>query len=130
VLVDEDQAILTAGDHVELTGTISREAFPGPPNYESIYEGDEPRTYWILSTDKKYYGEAKSVESGEPYRMDGSLDRFHLLMTREQYEEYRSLLTKKVRVKGMAVTGHTVHHKTKLLISVSNMSALPQGPGK
>src|SRR5215831_8689740 len=33
---------------VKLTGTIISRTFPGPPNYESIKDGDGPETYWLL----------------------------------------------------------------------------------
>lgn len=35
------------GQEVTLKGFVWREAFPGPPNYES-FENDEVETYWML----------------------------------------------------------------------------------
>lgn len=40
---------LKDGDTVSLTGKVWRETFPGRPNYESIENGDEPETVWVLS---------------------------------------------------------------------------------
>jgi hypothetical protein len=34
--------------HVTLQGTLVRKTFPGPPNYESVKNGDKPQTSWIL----------------------------------------------------------------------------------
>ncbi len=33
---------------IELTGTIKPVTFPGPPNYQSVREGDKPERYWVL----------------------------------------------------------------------------------
>ena len=33
---------------VQLSGTVIRETFPGPPNYESIERGDKPEVLWWL----------------------------------------------------------------------------------
>jgi hypothetical protein len=35
-------------DTVSLRGTLRRHTFPGPPNYESVKEGDEPETGFYL----------------------------------------------------------------------------------
>jgi len=35
-------------DGVELTGTLMRRIFPGPPNYESIKAGDRADSVWVL----------------------------------------------------------------------------------
>src|SRR5262245_40735265 len=36
---------------VSLSGVIVRETHPGPPNFESVANGDEPRTIWVLKLD-------------------------------------------------------------------------------
>ena len=38
------------GQNVTLYGKVREEVFPGPPNYESINDGDRPQFYWILYT--------------------------------------------------------------------------------
>lgn len=32
----------------ELRGKVKKIIFPGPPNYESVKDGDEPEHYWVL----------------------------------------------------------------------------------
>src|SRR5215813_15064234 len=46
---------------VKLRGTIISRTFPGPPNYESIREGDTPEAYWLLVLPRP-----ACVKQGEP----------------------------------------------------------------
>jgi len=40
------------GDAVSLLGTITLETFPGPPNFSSLYRGDEPISEFVLELDE------------------------------------------------------------------------------
>ena len=112
------------GSEVELVGIISRETFPGPPNYESGEKGDKPETYWILTLKEKYNcAKMYSYESGELYRIDGSFNRFQLRLNQNLYEKKEALLNTDVRVKGKVETGITGHQHTKMLIDVISMEA-------
>ena len=51
----------------ELTGTIKRVVFPGPPNYESVTRGDKPETCWVLYLPKKV-----CVDAGPEAKSDGN----------------------------------------------------------
>src|SRR3954466_12373190 len=53
------------GDRVELTGTISKKTFPGPPNYESIKKGDTPETYWVMHLAKPICTTASGDDDAE-----------------------------------------------------------------
>ena len=60
---------LKDGEKVAFTGKISRETFPGPPNYESIDDGDTPETYWILTINTPRCVVAESMEDGSLYEV-------------------------------------------------------------
>lgn len=111
-----------AGDTVELAGTLTRETFPGPPNYQSIEEGDAPETYWFVTRDEPVCVYGWSPEREKYYRL-GELDRFQLVLTRKQYEENSHLVTDRIYVKGQLFTGMTGHHHTEALIDVSDIGA-------
>ncbi|SFU98489.1 DUF4431 domain-containing protein [Halomonas korlensis] len=118
VVAEGDGGCLVDGEPAELTGKVWRETFPGPPNYESIQDGDEPQTYWILTTDQPYCGEAYSMESGDAYRIPGELTRFQLVLDSDQYRDNQSLVFENATVTGSLFAGHTGHHHTAMLIDV------------
>jgi len=103
---------------VELVGKIKRHTFPGPPNYESVKQGDRPETYWVLCLPR-----AICVEPAANSPKHNSSPEFgisQLQLTQVDYTRYRKLLGKKVRAKGRlthAITGH--HHTTVMLELVS-----------
>ncbi|MEE2988263.1 MAG: DUF4431 domain-containing protein [Verrucomicrobiota bacterium] len=89
-----------------VSGVVSLEIFPGPPNYESIKNGDAREQAWILTSAK-----------GE---------RFHLVILDDKVEKFATLrrcLGKKVHVKGLAWEALTGHHRTPFLITVNSIEA-------
>ncbi len=114
-------ACINDGDTVELSGKLWREAFPGPPNYESIENGDQPQVVWILTTEEAFCGNAMSFETEQLYRIDGELTRFQLVLNQEQYEANQSLVFENIKVSGIAFAGHTGHHHTSMLINVERL---------
>lgn len=117
---------LPYGHDVRLSGTIRRQTFPGPPNYEDISLGDAPETYWI-------------IELGAPVDVIG-IDGDSLAVTerdirsvqlvfgvssKQSYSDYDGLVGKRVVVAGELFHGHTGHHKTEILISVRRMQEEP-----
>jgi len=101
---------------VELNGTIHRQTFPGRPNYESIKEGDEPETYWILKSKKAICVRADSSDDGN--ESEANVTRIQLVLDQRQYVIYKSMLGKKVTVKGTLFHSISGHHHTKVLLTV------------
>lgn len=116
---------ITEGKEITLKGKLAVQTFPGLPNYESIKKGDEPETYWILTTEKSYCGIGHSLDNDKLYRLDRRATQFQLVLTAEQYKEKKNLLNKKVIVKGNMFTAHTGHHHTEMLIELKSMEAAP-----
>src|SRR4051812_13332173 len=67
-------------DGVQLSGTISKRTFPGPPNYESIRRGDKPETYRVLHLAKPVCTTANGDNDAEANVTD-----LQLLLTEKQY---------------------------------------------
>lgn len=47
-----DQGYCLKYETVSLTGTLVRQTYAGPPDYESVTKGDQPQVIWILQLDR------------------------------------------------------------------------------
>jgi hypothetical protein len=111
---------------VRITGVIRRETQPGPPNWESIENGDRPVTFWILNADKKY-----SVRNKEPVQepdpeIRGNIDvdgisEFQLVLRGEMYDNYSHMLNQKVVATGTLYHKHTGWHFKTILLQVQEI---------
>ncbi len=114
---------LLDGQTTTLYGKIREELFPGPPNYESIDNGDVPQFYWILYTNEPISLVGRCIETNE-LRDNGKSCAFQLCLTAEIYNNRLDLLGKYVKVDGEIFFGHTGHHKTKALLDVNSIQVL------
>lgn len=92
---------------VELIGEVKIEVFPGRPNYESIKNGDEPESAWILTI------ESPICVNG----FDKKQYKFHLfwLGTKKHIQT-----PGKYKITGKTMAAHTGHHHTSVLIEVEH----------
>ena len=108
---------------IELRGKSKRVTFPGPPNYESVKEGDEPETYWLL------YLPTPICVQGNPKDDLNSEDENNVkelqLMIRD-YKKYSHLLGKSVLVKGKLMHSFSGHHNTPVLVQVQSLTEAPK----
>lgn len=113
---------LKDGQDITFTGTVSRETFPGPPNYESIDDGDAPETYWILTISTPQCVTAESMENGALYEVEKSTTRFQLSFEDTNiYKLQKNLVGNGAIVEGQLFAGQSGHHHTKVLISVKSI---------
>ncbi len=118
---------LKDGQDVAFTGTVSRETFPGPPNYESIDDGDTPETYWILTINTPHCVIAESMEDGTLHELAKSTTRFQLAFQDSNiYKSHKNLVENGAVVEGQLFAGHSGHHHTKALISVKSIKPVAQ----
>ncbi|PUA29280.1 MAG: hypothetical protein B0W54_01365 [Cellvibrio sp. 79] len=118
---------LKDGQDVTFMGTISRETFPGPPNYESIDDGDAPETYWVLTISTPQCVTAESMESDTRYEVAKSTTRFQLAFEDANiYKSQKNLVENSAVVEGQLFAGHSGHHHTKVLISVKSIKPVIQ----
>src|SRR5688572_28123980 len=82
-----------------LVGTLVRQTYAGPPDYESVTKGDEPLVIWLLQLDERVCVDASSRYPREPTQIE-----IELALTVDQYEQYRPLLGRKV-----VATGELIH---------------------
>lgn len=100
---------------IQIAGTIVRQTHAGPPDYESVTKGDEPRTVWILQLDERVCVEANTRYPREPIQLE-----IELALTPQQYQQYRQLLGQKVRVTGELRHGGANYQK-RLVIAASEI---------
>jgi hypothetical protein len=107
---------------VTLTGTLRSQVFPGPPNYESIKTGDERETAIILTLVTETCTSGQDRESLEV--PETGVREVQLVVTKDAYwKTIRRLMGKRARVTGTLFHAHTGHHRTKVLINVSQIRA-------
>jgi hypothetical protein len=108
---------------VQLRGRISRQVFPGPPNYDSVKAGDAPEVVWILKLRKPVCVNANAADELNNQKESG-VTRLHLVLSQGEYDRYRALLHEDVLVKGTLFHWITGHHHTPVLLTVGSISAV------
>lgn len=104
---------------VKLTGTIVRETFPGPPNYESIEDGDAPETFCILKPEKPVCVNGK--EGDDLDVSETNVKAIQLVFHEVDCTSYRPLWLKKVSVSGTLYHGANAHHRSRILVEVTGI---------
>jgi hypothetical protein len=107
---------------VELTGTLERKNYPGPPNYESIEHGDAKETIWLLRLDRA----ACTLDGASPSdhaRLGLTSLQLVFVDAAREYPQYRPLMGKRVVVRGTLFGAHTGHHHTDVLLIVNELKA-------
>ncbi len=105
---------LAYGKRVTLAGKLIRQTFPGPPNYESVANGDKPETNWYIELT------APMCVDADPQNRQGAVSdvgQVELVVTPEQYRRHRDLVGRSVRASGILFQAFTGHHHTPVLLS-------------
>jgi len=114
---------------INVVGTVARVTFAGPPNYESIADGDKPETYWILTTSQSIVICAVGAEKSGGTATNAGQQRLQLVLDDKQYKLYGSLLNQRVSLTGKVWSAQTGHHHTGVLVTVEDMRAAPAATG-
>jgi hypothetical protein len=105
---------------VQITGTLVRRTYPGPPNYESIRKGDKAETYWLISLDSTACVNENKAKS-EPNLEQSNIKNIQLVFDAVECRHCRSLEDKKVIGTGTLFGAHTGHHHTPVLMTVDRL---------
>jgi len=107
---------------ISVTGIIHPETFAGPPNYSSIEKGDEALKYWIITLDNEICVNKNTDEGNIP---EYQIKVMQLVFVGSgEYDLYRSLLGKKVKIYGSLYHMYAGRHFTTVLIRVKNIELL------
>jgi len=97
---------------IRLVGTIVRQTYAGPPDYESVTKGDEPRVIWLLQLDERVCVNANARFPREPTQIE-----VELALPPGGYERYRHLLGRKVIATGQLIHGGANYQKRLVLLT-------------
>ena len=109
-------------EKVRFKGTIVRKTFPGPPEYESVEQGDKPETVWILNLLKPVC--VLADEDDDLNETEKDVRAIHLVLDDKQYKKYRHLVSKKVVAIGTLYSSYTGHHRTSVLMRVISIDKI------
>ena len=94
-----------------------RQTYPGPPDYESVTKGDEPRVIWVLLVEQPIC----VVDSDPRYPREHYKREVQLVVQPERREQYKKLLGKKVTATGKLMPGGAKYDKP-LVLEVETLS--------
>jgi hypothetical protein len=104
-------------EEVQLTGTLVRQTYPGPPDYESVTKGDQPQVIWVLLLEQGMCVVDEYPSYPRVYRER----EIQLIVEPEQYQRYKRLLGKKVVALGELMPGGARYEK-RLALRVTDMN--------
>ena len=106
---------------VTLTGTIRAHVFPGPPNYQSIKRGDRKERAIILTLTAPVCTTGDDP-SGVDVPENDIRDLQLVINNAAHWKIVNRRLGKRVAVTGTLFHAHTGHHRTKVLLDVTDIS--------
>jgi ankyrin repeat protein len=107
-----------------LHGVIKKKTRPGPPNYDSIADGDRAETHWYLQLQKPICMQAGSDSSGFERELSDVAEIQLVFMDHDRsYDWHRHLLGRFVEAKGTLFGAHTGHHRTPVLLTVASLTS-------
>ena len=106
---------------VALSGTITRATFAGPPNFASVADGDKAEIIWVLKLEKPVC----VLAANEIDVREDNQKEVQLVLSPEQYKEYKGLVGQRVHVTGTLFHAITGHHFKTLLLMTSEISKKP-----
>ena len=107
---------------VKLVGTLTRKTFPGPPNYQSIRNGDRAETCWLV----KLHSPVCVAEDKADPDLNPSQDRvieMQLVLDPAAYKTDKGLIGRDVIVTGTLYGAHTGHHHMPVMLTVKSIEA-------
>jgi hypothetical protein len=108
---------------VKIAGSLERKTVPGPPNYESVRNGDRPETYWFVKLSRPVcVGEDEKEPDLNPAKK--GVGSIQLVLSPDAYAAYKELVGKRVVVSGTLFGAVTGHHHTPVLLTVRTLSAV------
>lgn len=110
-----------------LSGTLTRQVFPGPPGFEDVVTGDEPQVGFYLSLSEPLCMSGNENESDIGVEDNETL--VQLVLQATDYDNLRPYLDQPVVLKGTLFGAITGFHHTQVLMQqvqlVSGMAGAP-----
>lgn len=96
---------------VSLSGTLVRQTYAGPPDYESVTKADAPQVIWILQLDRNIC----VVDPDPRYPREYYQQEVQLVSQAEPAVQFRNLLGARVIVTGKLLHGGARYDKRLVL---------------
>ncbi len=98
-----------------IAGTLSRETFPGRPNFTSVADGDEAETYWYLNL-----ADPQCTAGAADSHLESlaGIRKVQLLIDPAQSAALAPHLHKTVHLTGKLIPAFTGHHHAPLLMQL------------
>jgi len=108
-------ACLPHAGRQSLDGVLVARTFAGPPNFESIKDGDRPERYWLLRLTKPI---CVADDPSDPDLGAGAkaVREVQLMLKADDFSLYRPLLGKPVTAQGEFMSAISGHHHTPILL--------------
>lgn len=105
---------------IQLKGTIETQTFPGPPNYESIKNGDKIESVWILRVDEPFDMITTSQDKDIEAAPEKNIKFVHLAIFNDSI--WPKLADgKHVLVKGSLYHRENGHHHSRVLLETHSL---------
>lgn len=117
---------------VTLKGTLQLKLYPGPPNYESIENGDYPEYCWMLQMDSKSFDIASKTPVLEPaLSMTDIMSvsnwiEVQLGLETDMRKFCESHINQKVTIQGYLSHAILAHHHAPFLMSVQSVYGIEE----
>lgn len=108
-----------------ISGTLERKTYPGPPNYEDVKKGDRAETGWYVRLADPICVAGKPDDDLNIRDVAG-VRLIQLVLVHDEYKTHAQLVGKKVKATGTLFTGHTGHHHTPVLLTVTRLNRADQ----
>ena len=106
-----------------LSGVLTFKIFPGPPNYDSIEDGDYPEAGWILKLDDRSKDKLAPLFCPDENAADGEIE----VEVERQYESVlQQYSNRNVICLGSLCPAENAHHPTPFLLRNCQLIASPK----
>ncbi len=109
---------------VTLDGTLVWRAYAGPPNYDSVRQGDQPDTALILTIPKPICVAPDSASDDGDKQLESGVRELQLAIgTDSVWAQLRAVHSSRLRVTGELFHAISGHHRTRVLLWVIQIRA-------
>jgi len=109
---------------VTLEGTLIRRPYPGPPNYESVPDGDQRDTALILSIPRPICVAPDSASDEGDRQLESGVRELQLAIgTDSVWAQLRAAHGSRLRVTGELFHAISGHHRTRVVLWVIQFPA-------
>ena len=124
-VVSHAEPCLTYRERVKVQGVLTRQAFPGPPNFESIAKGDKRDVNYVLKPVRSLCVSALSHDPDEVDVAAKNIIMLQLVLNQKEYQILKPYLGQTVTLSGNLFGAVSGWHHTPVLLSEVKIAGAP-----